>query len=198
MICFFCSWLFPALFVLLLCWDLGEKNRGGWARLYDTREQDLGSESLWNCCSRTRCTVILHSFWWKQELKLSPERGRRSSAPHSSTELHFTASWAPSQHGACTLQAENYFSSKNENHYLAVAFASLERQYGLGLHGIVSHWWHEEHLSPWACFGVQDSENTAAWRCFLMALSCCCESLVPTRCLCSPEQLPYDPRWPYK
>lgn len=47
----------------------------------------------------------------KQELKLSPERGRGSSAPHNRAELHFTASWAPTQQGLCALQAENYFSS---------------------------------------------------------------------------------------
>jgi len=78
--------------------------------LYDAGEQDLGSESLWNCHSRTRCTMMTPSGR-KQELKLNPERGRGSSAPHNRAELHFTASWAPTQQGLCALQAENYFSS---------------------------------------------------------------------------------------
>lgn len=78
--------------------------------MYDTGEQDLGSESLWNCHSRKRCAMILPSFWMETGVEAQPREGQ-SSAPHSSTELHFTASWAPTQQGVCTSEAENYFSS---------------------------------------------------------------------------------------
>lgn len=48
--------------------------------MYDAGEQDLGSESLWNCHSRTRCTMMTPSGR-KQELKLNPERGRGTFCP---------------------------------------------------------------------------------------------------------------------